>query len=75
LNESSLLSEIIKSSDKSPSLINKFQNILNEQGLEKLFEWKKLSDEAKKIFPIGLVLILDEAAGSKKVRNNNFFIF
>ena len=62
-NDESLLEDIIKveynKEGKDPS---KSLNLLEEQDLKKLKEWKSLTEEEKKIFPLGLKKLLDEVA-------------
>jgi hypothetical protein len=48
---------------KVPTTIQRFKNILNENGLETIENWKKLSKEIKEKYPDGLKVVLDELSG------------
>eukprot|EP01080_Neovahlkampfia_damariscottae_P006310 gene6310-10318_t len=57
------LKEIVSNKFKVPNTIQEFYNILDKNGLETLEDWKKVTEEDKKLFPVGLKYFLDEKAG------------
>jgi hypothetical protein len=78
-NDSSLLSDILKDNYEKEGTLEFFkeaQNILKKQFLTNLSQWKKLTKEEKKKFPVGLKHLLDEVCGiENKVEWNYSKIF
>jgi hypothetical protein len=54
------LEEILSNKFKVPTTVQRFKNILNENGLETIVDWKKLSEEEKKKYPDGLKILLND---------------
>jgi hypothetical protein len=78
-NDFSLLSDILKDNYEKEGTLEFFkeaQNILKKQFLTNLSQWKKLTKEQKKLFPVGLTNLLDEVCGiENKVEWNDGKIF
>jgi hypothetical protein len=63
-NDSSLLSDILKENYSKSGILEFFEedlNVLKKERLKNLGQWKKLSKEQKKSFPVGLINLLDES--------------
>jgi hypothetical protein len=63
LNELSSMTElekIISKKFKKQTSVHEFRKILDKNGMETLEDWKKLSEEEKKIFPVGLKILLND---------------
>jgi hypothetical protein len=68
-NENSLLSDLIKKEyNKAGRNPKNALELIEKQELYYLGDWKKIPEEEKKIFPIGLRMIIDEAAGKKNTK-------
>ena len=57
------LKEMVSNKFKVPTTIQEFYNILDKNGLETLEDWKEVTKEQKKLFPVGLSNFLDKKAG------------
>jgi hypothetical protein len=57
------LKKIVSNEFKVQATIQKFNQILDDAGLETLEHWNKVTKEDKKLFPVGLKYLLDEKAG------------
>jgi hypothetical protein len=57
------LKEMVSNKFKDTITVTKFFQVLSDAGLESVEDWKKVTKEDKKRFPVGLKYLLDEKAG------------
>ena len=66
------LKEMVSNKFKDPDTRKEFYIVLKKNGLETLEDWKKVTKEQKKLFPVGLSNFLDERAGGEQFENVQF---
>ena len=64
------LKEMVSNKFKDPGTKKEFYIVLKKNGLETLEDWKKITNEEKKLYPHGLKHFLDEKASESAPLEN-----